>query len=137
MPYVTQQQLVARFGEEELIQLTDRANVGAIDAAVLNQAIADAGAEIDGYLAGRYQLPLAQVPSVIALYCGDITRYRLYDDAARDEVRKRYEDAMKFLRLVSEGKVRLGADEPAAPAAGSVQMETSGRVFGRDQGGFL
>lgn len=135
MPYVTQQQLVDRFGEEELIQLTDRANTGTIDAAVLNQAISDAGSEIDGYLAGRYQLPLATVPSILALYCGDIARYRLYDDVAREEVRKRYDDAIEFLRLVAKGTVRLGADEPAS--AGGAQMETGGRVFGRDQGGFL
>lgn len=135
MPYATQQQLIDRFGEAELIQLTDRNNVGAIDTTVLNQAIADAGAEIDGYLAGRYQLPLATVPVILALYCGDITRYRLYDDGATEEVRKRYEDAMKFLRLVAEGKVRLGADEPAP--TGGAQMESGGRVFGRDQGGFL
>ena len=135
MPYVTQQQLVDRFGEEELIQLTDRANVGAIDVAVLNQAIADAGAEIDGYLAGRYRLPLTTVPVILALYSGDITRYRLHDDGATDEVRRRYEDAMKFLRLAADGKVMLGADEPAP--AGGAQMESGGRTFGRDQGGFL
>lgn len=135
MPYVTQQQLVDRFGEEELIQLTDRANAGSIDAAVLNQAINDAGAEIDGYLAGRYQLPLATVPPIIALYCGDIARYLLYDDHSTEEVRKRYDDAIAFLKLVAKGTVRLGADEPAA--TGGAQMETGGRVFGRDQGGFL
>jgi phage gp36-like protein len=135
MPYVTQQNLVDRFGEAELIQLTDRENTGAIDAVVLTQAIADAGAEIDGYLAGRYQLPLASTPSILVLYAGDVARYRLYDDGATEEVRKRYEDVIKFLRLAAEGKVRLGADEPAP--TGGAQMESGGRVFGRDQEGFL
>lgn len=135
MPYATQQNLVDRFGETEIIQLTDRENVGAIDADVLNQAIADADAEIDGYLASRYPVPIVPTPSILALYCGDIVRYRLYDDGATDEVRRRYDDAIKFLRLAAEGKVRLGADEPAA--VGGAQMETGGRVFGRDQGGFL
>ena len=135
MPYVTQQKLIDRFGETEMIQLTDRNNAGTVDAAVLDQAIADAGAEIDGYLAGRYQLPLAVTPSILVLYAGDIARYRLYDDGATEEVRKRYEDAIKFLRLAAEGKVRLRADEPAP--TGGAQMESGGRVFGRDQGGFL
>lgn len=135
MPYTTQQNLVDRFGEAEMIQLTDRENTGSIDADVLTQAIADADAEIDGYLAGRYQLPIAVVPGILTIYAGDIARYRLYDDGATDEIRRRYEDAMKFLRLVSEGKVRLGADEPAP--AGGAQMESGGRIFGRDQGGFL
>ncbi len=135
MPYVTQQQLIDRFGEAELVQLTDRENIGSIDAVVLTQVIADADAEIDGYLAGRYQLPIATVPGILRLYAGDIVRYRLYDNGATDEVRRRYEDAMKFLKLAAEGKVRLGADEPAA--AGGAQIESGGRVFGRDQGGFL
>jgi phage gp36-like protein len=137
MAYVTQQQLIDRFGEAELIQLTDRENTGSVDTAVLDQAIADAGAEYDGYLASRYQLPISPVPAIIALYVGDVVRYRLYDDGATEEVRKRYEDAIKFARMVGEGKLRLGAavDEPVA--AGGAQMESGGRVFGRDQGGFL
>jgi phage gp36-like protein len=137
MAYVTQQQLIDRFGEAELIQLTDRENTGAIDAVVLAQAIGDAGAEIDGYLASRYQLPIAPPPAILTLYAGDIVRYRLYDDGATEEVRKSYDDAIKFVRLVGEGKLRLGAaaDEPVA--SGGAQMESGGRVFGRDQGGFL
>lgn len=136
MSYVTQQQLIDRFGQEELIQLTDRANAGSIDAAVLDRAIADAGAEINGHLAGRYQLPLATVPEIIALYCGDIARYRLYDDHAPEEVRNRYKDAVDFLKLVAKGTVRLGADEPAP--TGGAQIETGGRVFDRaNSNGFI
>lgn len=135
MPYVTQQQLIDRFGEGELIQLTDRANAGAINAQVLAQAITDAGAEIDGYIASRYPVPSNPAPAILTLYCGDIVRYRLYDDAATEEVRRRYEDAVKFMRLVADGKVRLGADAPAT--VGGAEMATDGRVFGRDQGGFL
>lgn len=140
MPYCTQQDLVDRFGEDELIQLTDRANVGAIDQAVLDRAIADAGAEIDGYLAGRYALPLATVPTVLVRLACDITRYFLYDKAPPEQVAKRYDDAARFLRSVAKGEVALGADAAGVKAMPSdgAQMESGGRIFGRDQAdGFI
>ena len=139
MSYNTKQNMIDRYGEEELIQLTDRDRDGVIDDAVLDQAIADAGAEIDGYLAGRYQLPLGTVPPILTVYACDMTRYRLYDDAATEQVEKRYADALKFLRLAAEGKVQLGPadDGSKATPAGGAQMESGGRIFGRDQGGFL
>ena len=44
MSYCTRQNLIDRFGEPELIQLTDLDNLGVIDDTVLNQAISDADA---------------------------------------------------------------------------------------------
>ena len=40
---------------------------------VIDEAIADADGEIDGYLAKRYQVPLSPVPKVINKYSKDIT----------------------------------------------------------------
>ncbi len=123
MPYCTAQHLTDRFGATELIQLTDRALTGSIDFAVLDQAIADADAEINGYLTA-YPLPLAVVPAnLIALAC-DITRYRLCDDQLIEVIVKRYERAIRYLEQVAAGKVSLGADatgqKPPEPAAGPV-----------------
>ncbi|MDH5786403.1 MAG: DUF1320 family protein [Chromatiales bacterium] len=137
MPYCTKQNLIDRYGEEELIQLTDRAGNGVIDDGVLDQAITDAAAEIDGYLAGRYQLPLAVTPPILTVYACDMTRYRLYDDAATEQVEKRYQDAIKFLRLATDGKVQLGPTSDGskpAPSSGAV-MESGGRVWGRGNSG--
>lgn len=139
MPYCTKQNMIDRYGQEELIQLTDRANVGAIDDQVLDQAIADASGEIDSYLAGRYSLPLATVPvSLIKIAC-NMTRYNLYDDAASETVRQRYEDAIKFLRAVGTGQIDMGlATDGSRPSpSDGAQMESGGRIFGRDDGGFI
>jgi phage gp36-like protein len=119
--YITQQELTRRFGEDEVIQLTDRARTGAVDTDVLDQAIDDAGAEIDGYLAGRYRLPLDPVPRALVPLAANIVRYRLYDDAAPDEVRSRYEDAVKFLTALAKGQFSLGQpveEESAADRPG-------------------
>lgn len=134
MNYATQQDMVDRFAEVELVQLTDSTNSGAIDAAVLGRALDDADAEIDGYLAGRYALPLTTVPKILVGYACDIARYRLYDDRATEHVAKRYDDAVRYLRMVAEGKVGLGlssASEAAAPAGGPA-ISAPARVFSHD-----
>ncbi|MEW6314133.1 MAG: DUF1320 domain-containing protein [Pseudomonadota bacterium] len=131
MSYATQQDLVDRFGEQELIQLTDRNNNFVIDATVVARALADADAEIDGYLAGRYTLPLASVPVVLVRLAADMARYFLYDDRATEQVKARYDSAVRFLRSVASGDVSLGlssANQPA-PQSGGVQVAAGDRVF--------
>lgn len=108
MSYATQADMEARYGLDELVARTDRNAVGAVDATVLNRALADADAEIDGYLAARYALPLPTVPAMLARIACDIARYRLWEDLASDEVRRRYEDARRLLEAISRGTVSLG-----------------------------
>lgn len=130
MPYATQQDLVDRFGEDEVRQLTDRANTGAIDATVADQALADASEEMDGYIGARYQLPLATTPTVLVRLCADIARYRLYDAEPLPAVAQRYKDAVAFLTQISKGTVTLGlpATQQDAPS-GAAQASAPQRVF--------
>jgi len=139
MTYATKQQMIDRFGQDELIQLTDRSGAGVIDDVVLDQALADADAEIDGYLAGRYQLPLGSVPPILVVYACDIARYRLYDDAATEQVSRRYQDAVRFLRLAADGKVQLGpaSDGSEPQPADGASMVSDGRRFSRSDDGFI
>jgi len=132
--YATQADLEARYGAEEVLQLADRNGDGVVDVGVVDQALLDAAAEIDGYLGSRYQLPLAAAPQVIKVYACDIARYRLYASVATEEVRNRYTDALKFLKLAAEGKVMIGPSASgAAPLeAGGAEMVSGGRVFGRE-----
>lgn len=137
MSYCTQQDLIDRFGEQELVELTDRADppAGLIDANVVAQAISDAGAEIDGYVGARYSLPLASNPESLKRIACDIARYRLYEDAVSEQVRTRYEDTMKFLAGVSRGLVSLGMPMAETPAqsVGQVLIDSSPRRFSRDR----
>jgi phage gp36-like protein len=132
MPYATQADLEARFGVDELTQLTDRVNAGVPDAAIVARALADSDAEIDGYLASRYALPLATVPPVLARIACDIARYRLWEDRASEEVRRRYEDARRLLESIARGQVSLGLPAAnAAPALAEVSLGNP-RVMSRD-----
>lgn len=134
MTYATQQNMIDRFTQRELVQLTDTTGSGAINAAVVAVALADADAEINSYIGARYRLPLAQVtPELVRLAC-DIARYRLWDVRASDEVKTRYDDAIRKLRDVSKEVASLGIDQNSQPVAdaGGVGMIAGGRVFNAD-----
>lgn len=135
MPYATQQDLIDRFGEEELVQLTDRAEppAGEIDATVIGKALADADDAVNGYLAARYEVPLASPPLILKRTACDIARYYLYEDRVTEAVRKRYEDAVAYLKDAAAGKVALGVDAlgeaPVDP--GGPQVDAGDRTFSK------
>jgi len=131
MNYCTKQDLIDRFGENELVQLTDRIGTGLIDDAVINQAIADAAAEIDNYIV-KY-LPLSAVPAGLVRIACDIARFYLYDDAVIDIVEKRYDGARHFLEMVAKGQASLGVDISGnIPAENNVVlMQSDGSDFSR------
>lgn len=133
MSYCTIQDLIDRFGEAELIQLTDRQRTGIIDDGVVSRAISDATAEIDGYLAGRYTLPLETVPAALTRIACSIARYHLYDARATEQVSKNYDTALSFLRSVAKGNIAIGAGSVApVPQVGGPQVSASSSVFNRD-----
>lgn len=140
MAYAAKSDMIARFGEAEVIMLTDRENLGVIDVAVLDAALAEADAEINPYLAPRHTLPLTSVPKILAGFACDIARYRLCGAGvtATEEVRNRYKDAIKFLDSVASGKLGLGLDpaNSVAKPANTVQFGApNGRVFDRSARG--
>ena len=52
---------------------------------IIDEAIADADGEIDGYLAKRYRVPLSPVPKVINKFSKDIAVYNLFSRIGIDE----------------------------------------------------
>jgi phage gp36-like protein len=137
MSYATRADMVARFGDSEVIMLTDRNGTHVIDDAVLTAALAEASAEIDPYLMSRYTLPLTSVPKVLTGKCCDIARYRLggANVTVTEEMRDRYRDAIKFLDGIAAGKLSLGLDtasQAVSVAGGGVKfVDTTPRVFER------
>lgn len=135
--YCSKQNMIDSFGEDELIQRTDRNNTGTVDTDVLNFAMLYAGSEIDGYLS-RYELPLAHLPAILVRIACDIARYYLYDDQMIDVVDKRYKSAVKQLESISKGITSLGVDSIGAKIGGDadtsgqiIEMSSARSVFGR------
>lgn len=130
--YATRADLETRFGTDELIQLTDRLGGSVVVDAVVTRALADAQAEIDGYLSVRYPVPLTPVPDLIARLACDIARYYLHDQRAPEQVQKRYDAATRLLRALAAGEagLSLAADGAAPPAsAGGPEVTAPERTF--------
>lgn len=138
MTYATKQDLVDRFGEIELRQLTDRTNVPptTVNDTVVGRALSDADGLIDGYIGKKYALPLAEVPPMLTKVAADLARYYLHGKAAdRDSpVTAAYNQAVAWLRDVSKGLVDLGNGtiEPDAAGGGQVKTSRPDRIFTRE-----
>lgn len=107
----------------------DPADIAVADDALVHvlQALTDADAVIDGYLALRkptaYVLPLSPVPGIVSVWARWIARYLLNQDRVgtreeTDPVVRDYKAAIRFLELARDGKFALGADDPLPPASG-------------------
>lgn len=131
MPYATQSDMTDRYGEQELIEQTDRTNTGLVDATVVARVLSDASAMIDGFMASRYVLPLASVPPLLVGLCCDLARYALYPDAVPTAVADRYKDAIARLKEIAAGTIKLDLETPAVAHSGLVELETSPRLFSR------
>lgn len=128
--YVTQQDLIDRFGNAEMLAIADRDQDQVIDIAVVAGALADASALIDSYLAKRYALPLVAAPPALIPVAAALARHALYAANPPEDVRAAHDDAMRFLRDVAGGKAVLdiAGSEPAS-AAGQALTQAPARVF--------
>ena len=133
MIYAKWTDMVERFGERELIQLSDRDDTGEINSQVLTRALNDATAFVDGYLGRVYQLPLRGcakplavpggipeyvVPPVLKRLVCDLARYYLFTDVLdeKHEAVRRQQSAVKDLAAIASGATQLAC--PWGGAAG-------------------
>ena len=154
MIYATVQDMIDRFGEPEMIQLTDPADQAAVQPARIQLKLDDAHALADGFLGRMYALPLTGCakpvgagavayvppPQLTRAVC-DIARYYLYDDLAPEsEVYRRFKTATVELQAIADGKAVLvcpwggepGASAASGPASGDTWHSFAPRQIGPD-----
>lgn len=137
--YATRDDMITRFGTEveQLESMHPQGNTA------VQSAIQDATEEINGYIGGRYALPLQNVPSNLERMACDIARYRLYFQQPTEEVRQRYDDAISFLKLVANNKAHLQIQDAVSnqivddqpknkPSTMPIGTSYKGGVFGDD-----
>lgn len=109
---------------------------------LVEEAIEDADAEIDGYLAKRYDVPMSPAPKVLIKFSKDIAVYNLMsrigiDESDRDKTfLNRYNAAVKFLEGVAKGLIDIGTNETGSSQDKAAQkgfrIEHSERLFSRE-----
>jgi phage gp36-like protein len=134
MNYASPQDLMDRFGEAELLQLTDP-DLQAVQTARVQRAIDDAQAYVDSFVGRVYRLPLSGcvkptptqadpqaitlvAPPQLARITADVARYYLWRDfAPESEVYLRHKAATKELEAIGEGKATLSCPWGGLPGA--------------------
>lgn len=140
MSYATSQDMINRYPNRDLVQLTNEdPTATAIDTVPIDQALADASAEIDSYIEARFALPLTDPPPVLIRLATDIAIYRLQSLRPLhdlEDARRRYQDAVNILTRVAAGDLTLGIAasglEPALAAAVET-VDGPDRVFDRSK----
>jgi phage gp36-like protein len=118
----------------ELSNLDDPLGI-AVNNDLILIALTDASAEAEAYLR-RYTLPISPVPQILRRCVADMARYYLNRYDPPDDVRKRYEDALKRLKEIAQGLLDLGLDTGGVtvPVPGGAQVRPGSQLF--DLGGF-
>jgi phage gp36-like protein len=120
---------------QDLIDLTDDANTGSPNDAILTQYISDASELIDDYLRGRYELPFATPPGLLMRICRAISLYELYSRRIRlnppEAITKANENAIKLLEKIQNGTIVLGVADaaPDTPDTGAIRYSRGRKTF--------
>ena len=137
--FATLEAMIEKFGERQLIELTDNEQPyqDVINMNKLNAAMNEANSEIEGYIASRYSLPLQTMsPRLQSLAC-HLARYYACTGAMSDNdpIRVRYNDSIKTLEKISKGLIGLGGSpvgesSPIQTSNNSVVVNVGRRHFG-------
>lgn len=111
---ITKDDLIHRFGMDEMVNLTDKEQYQFVDDTVVGYAIADASAlvasylkpvglidELDGSFVFMVNGAIQKAPKALSLKLCDIARYYLYENGTTDIVEKRYSEAIDWLKMVA------------------------------------
>jgi len=141
MAYCDLNDILGQMDEADVIRYTDDAGTGSVNTDAVNKAIAGADAIINGHISARYNVPLSPVPAIITTLAVDIAGYKIGSrrGSAPEDVRKKFEDAVRFLDKVSSGKAFIpgATSAPASASNDAVKITSDTRLFTRSSmGGF-
>lgn len=118
--YLSPEELLAFMPGKSVAQLTnDDPKAEKADMAKVQEAVRAAEELADGYLRGRYALPLSTVPTLLRDVVRTIARFKLYERRPEskmpDAVLETYKAAVKTLEQIRSGRITLGVAATAEP----------------------
>lgn len=120
--YCTVEDIETQTSTPTLIQLTSDDGSEEVDRVVALEAILYSSALIDGYLRGRYSLPLNIHFPLLRILAIDISIHRLYSRRMRNEmpevIQKNYETAISTLRDIQKGVISLQSENDTFETSG-------------------
>ena len=114
MEYCTIEDIETQTSTPTLIQLTSDDGQEAVNRVVALEAVLYSSTLIDGYLRGRYSLPLNTHFPLLRILAIDISIYRLYARRMRNEmpevIETAYKNAISTLRDIQKGVISMQAE---------------------------
>lgn len=141
MGYCTKEDIYpGQITEAVILQITDdtraKTVIDGVIEAIVDTEIENATAFIDGYAKKGYVIPLTPVPMLIKKFCVDVAIYNLYGRRDLDppaERTRRYKEVVRFLEMLNEGLVTIGAETPASTSSpGQVDFSSATPMFKRE-----
>lgn len=134
MAYSTVSDLIKRYGEQDIILLTnpDIDSPTSINQMVVDEAIADADAEINLYLPARYKLPLVNIPIPLIKASCILAYANLHKKLPKDAPELEEADRQRaILKAISKGELTIGLtlDNDEIPLANTVQISEGRNDF--------
>lgn len=137
MSYASVDQIKAVIPAGDLALLTDFEGAEAPSDVRLEQALDDATAEINTFIAKVTRLPMAEPPHILTVLCRDLAMHRLYinlghDSEIYDRLRK---SALATLRNIAKGETAIGDDgdgDSALTSPGVAMTDGPERLFTRN-----
>lgn len=121
MDYCTIEDIETHTSTPTLIQLTSDDGQEEVDRVVAQEAILYSSTLIDGYLRGRYTLPLDTHFPLLRILAIDLSIYRLYTRRMRNEmpevIENNYKNAIATLRDIQKGVITLQSENDSLETA--------------------
>jgi phage gp36-like protein len=140
MPYLTVDQYIARFGQQETTILTNEVPSGApggdtYDSSKVESAIDDAAEVVEGYLGARYAVPVADPPRIVQGWTAALAREKLFEQVGRvnDAATQAADRARAQLKDVQAGKMTLPIAEGSDPIPSSGTLGNATSSMDRDR----
>ena len=122
MGYCTIEDIETQTSTPTLIQLTSDDGQEEINRVVALEAILYSSTLIDGYLRGRYSLPLDTHFPLLRILAIDLSIYRLYSRRMRNEmpevIETAYKNAISTLRDIQKGVITLQSENDTLESSG-------------------
>ena len=119
--YCTIEDIETHTSTPTLIQLTSDDGQEEVDRVVAQEAILYSSTLIDGYLRGRYTLPLDTHFPLLRILAIDLSIYRLYTRRMRNEmpevIENNYKNAIATLRDIQKGVITLQSENDSLETA--------------------
>lgn len=136
MRYCTRADIGKAIPELTLVQLSNDDPAAMLpNEDVVEDGVRQAEELVDGYLRGRYDLPLDPTPTVLRDAVVYLARHWLYqrrpEGAIPDAVKDSRKDTIKLLESIRDGVVTLGMPSgQAAPEPGEIRVRSRPQQFG-------